>query len=37
MSPQIAGALESCPLFIALIGLGLFLLFIGSKVSNRFN
>jgi len=37
MSPQIAGALESCPLFIGLIALGLILLFIGSKISNRYS
>ncbi len=37
VSPQIAGALEACPLFIGLIALGLILLFIGSKISNRYS
>lgn len=36
-SPQLAGVLGSCPLFVALFALGLILLFIGSKVANRYS
>jgi len=35
-SPGIANALQNCPLFAALIGLGLILLFIGSRLSGRY-
>lgn len=35
-SPQIVQTLESCPLYIALIVLGLILLFIGSTLKNRY-
>lgn len=37
MNPQFASALQACPLFVALISLGLILLIIGSKVSNRYS
>jgi hypothetical protein len=36
MSPQIAGWLQGCPLFIALLAVGLILLFIGSRLSTRY-
>lgn len=35
-SPQIANALGSCPLFIAVIAVGLLFLYIGSKLNNRY-
>ncbi len=35
-SPQLYSALESCPLFLATTILGLVLLFIGSRWSNRY-
>jgi hypothetical protein len=36
MSPGAANALESCPLFAVLIGLGLILLVIYSRLHNRY-
>ena len=35
-NPGLANALESCPLSGAFIALGLLLLFIGSKIKNRY-
>lgn len=36
MSPGISAALQGCPLFVFLIVLGLILLFIGSRLSQRY-
>jgi hypothetical protein len=35
-SPGLANALQGCPLFAALIGLGLILLLVGSRLSGRY-
>lgn len=37
MNPGIGNTLDSCPLFAALIVLGLIFFFIGSKMKNRFS
>jgi hypothetical protein len=37
MNPTIGSTLDSCPLFASLIVLGLILLFIGSKLKNRYS
>ena len=37
MNPALGNTLESCPLFVALIVLGLILLFLGSKLKNRYS
>ena len=37
MNPGIGNALDSCPLYVALIVMGLFLFFIGSRLKNRFS
>lgn len=34
--PGLAGALQACPLFLALILLGLLMTFIGSRLSSRY-
>jgi hypothetical protein len=36
-NPDIGATLDSCPLYAALIVLGLILLFIGSKLKNRYS
>lgn len=36
-NPDVGYALDSCPLFAALIVLGIILLFIGSKLKNRYS
>jgi hypothetical protein len=35
-SPWLSNALQGCPLYAALIGMGLILLFIGSRLSGRY-
>ncbi|HNY67010.1 MAG TPA: hypothetical protein PKM41_16400 [Deltaproteobacteria bacterium] len=36
-SPGLANALDSCPLFLALILLGMLLLFVGSRLGTRYS
>jgi len=37
INPGLGNTLDSCPLFAALIVLGLILLFLGSKLKNRYS